>query len=221
MYSFFRNDLRNPAKKIAIAASALLALGGVFATSVQAAPVVVSYQGIVDTTLGGPAFDAFLGETIQLDYTFENTTPDSNPTAGLGAYINAASSMSVTVGGYSATAAFGNIQLSDVGGALRYRATSANPIGADIGGLVLSLFAADFQIGPAFLNDNLPPGVVDPDDFSSPRLFLGFASQTNGDIGLIRATLNTETGTVPEPATLALLGLGLAAFGVYRHKRVS
>jgi hypothetical protein len=103
---------RQAAKKATFATGALMAFA--FVSSAHAAPITFAYQGIVDSTTGGAAFDAFMGETIRLEYTFD---PDFDLDAlpgdfDRGFYPDVITAISATVGGYSATGSGGSIFVS-------------------------------------------------------------------------------------------------------------
>jgi len=93
--------------------------------------------------------------------------------------------------------------------------------------LVLDLVVGDILGGISIRNFTLPT------DISSPtRIFLSFASFIGNvdftKVGFVKATINTdensqliltEVGTIPEPTTLAILGLGLLGFAASRKRK--
>ena len=92
------------AKKAAIATGALMALAAVSVTGAQAAPITFVYEGTIAVTTGDAAFDTFLGQIARFEFTVDPAATDDFPgDTSLGAYGDGAATISVTVGGYSAT----------------------------------------------------------------------------------------------------------------------
>ena len=65
-------------------ACTLLPIILVFEVDAHAGPITFSYEGAVNNTQGGSAFDAFLGETLRIDYTFDSNATDSNSNPDIG-----------------------------------------------------------------------------------------------------------------------------------------
>jgi hypothetical protein len=64
-------------------------------TGAQTAPITFAYTGTVTVANGGTAFDAFLGQTVTMQYTFESTTADATPgDPAEGTYSGAISALS-------------------------------------------------------------------------------------------------------------------------------
>ena len=97
---------------------------------------------------------------------------------------------------------------------------------ADVG------FTLDITVTDAFSNTSTAQYVLDHTVVSSERVFLSFADfvgtanfslVTNID-GLVNSNpgsdlILSEVGTIPEPATLAVFGLGLIGFAASRRKK--
>jgi len=165
-----------------------------------------------------------VGDAFTVTFTFDSLTPDSNPDPNRGRYSNAITSLSVTVGAYTATASGNNsisvdndlpfgtgdryfIDLSAMSGpslnAFDVSSQTALLIMADSSGHALSSEAlpispadlAGFTLGGGGLALQFEDPMGDPVDPTEPLLAFVFADLTS--ISLI-----------PEPATWLLLALG-------------
>lgn len=218
------------AKKAAIATGAFMALAAASVTGAQAAPITFAYEGTVNIASGGAAFDAFLGQTAKFEFTFEPTTATDDFPGDTtdGAYQNAITAISVTVGGYSATGSGGLIRVYDehFSNGDEYLINAfvglGEIAGADIGGLALSgvdLILSEMAGGSAITSDALLLVQPDPADFSLDTFFLTFFDGVS-EFGTIEVLGLTSSSTaVAEPGTLAVFGLGLAGLGYARRRR--
>ena len=212
-------------KTLAAGVLALAVSFGLAAPS-HAAPITFAYEGTVNFTFGGPAFDAFLGQTLRIEYTFESTTADSTAATNRGDYA-AITSMTATVGTYSATAAAGPIVVFDnLNGNDEYGVLGISAVGPPIGGMPLNFLQIQLQdpTQTAFANDALPTVQPDPANFGGNNFlainFFG-GRKNSGNIGTDLVTISPVTAPVPEPGTLAMFGLGLAGLGYMRRRRTA
>jgi parallel beta-helix repeat protein len=175
-----------------------------FTVDVSSAPAFLTfaYEGTVDTTLGGPAFDAFLGETIRFEYTFDTSTPDSNP-SGNGDYINALTDVVVSVGANSYTAALGDIVVTNSGtNPDRYvvdaPSSSSGPSidGIPIDRLILLLVDSTQTY---FSTDALPLVQPDPSGFDNVQIRIEFDSGTQSGSLMANTVSISGLGFVLQP----------------------
>jgi hypothetical protein len=206
-----------------------LALVATFAPAMaSAAPITFAFAGFVDEDpLLDPA-DPF-GGTIALDtllsgaYTFDSTTPDGDASAAGGSYTSPGGTFSLSLGGnaFSATDLV-NVGVLNDAGADFYTVRADDTSGADPFGV--SLLLLDFEslvFGSAALPTDAPA-------FSEWDLATFFLEGTfSGNQVQISGTLTSLTcvegcipvNPVPEPASVAVLGIGLAAAFRWRHAR--
>ena len=198
--------------RISVAASLALALHVAVAqaqTPTPTPPALLTfvYEGTVDDTFGFPdsgPFDAFLGEAIRVEYTFNTTTPDSNGSSN-GDYVSAVTEAELTVGSNVYTATGGNIIINNNG---------VNPdqyivealvglAGPNVGGI--SPYRIQVRLTDNtqtfFGSDALPIVQPDPSGFSSVILQLDFCSQMPvcGDSSGTIMARNAAIGTIATP----------------------
>ncbi len=210
----------------------------VFGSTAQANLLTFTYEGIVNNTRGGAAFDAFLGETLKLEYTFDTTAADSDPGNLRGEY--ALQSMVFTLGNNTynanlpATLDVHNqhsffVDKYDVETRADNDLTGPSIDGISPNHGILRLWNDG---PPIYTNDDLP--IIQPDprwfkddinksnhsfmhldffDKDSDRRGGVFVDGSDNIIGPSSPHPNPNGSgggnTVPEPATIALLGIGL------------
>ncbi len=124
-----------------------------------------------------------IGDNYRLEYTFESTTPDSNPgNPNRGFYDGSISSVTVNVGSYVASPTFTFSRITadnDLGFGVgdRYRIDLTGVSGPGVGGFVLGSQTPVMQMrdptAAALTSIALPVAPLDPLDFVSGGTFLG------------------------------------------------
>jgi hypothetical protein len=142
-----------------------------------------------------------VGDTYRLEYTFESTTPDSNPAnPNRGFYDHAISSLTVTVGSYTASPTFTFSRITadnNLSGADSYRIDLTGVSGPGAAGLVLGNQTALMQMRDptalALSSDSLPIAPLDPLDFVSGGTFLAlqFDDPISRSNSLVGATIDS------------------------------
>ncbi len=194
-------------------------------STAQADLITFAYEGTIDHASGGAAFDAFLGETIRFEYTFESTTADSDPDPTLGFYQDPTGALTLTVGSsiYSSGIDINvaNNFFAEGDTIDDYSVDAAGPVtGPLIGGahdIAFTFRMLDFT-HTAFNDDSLPLIQPNPGSFDFSNLGIDFLSD-GGFVGGLR-TSSFAIASVPEPSSFAffsLLGLVTAGFRARRR----
>ncbi len=204
----------------------------------QAEIITFHYSGTVeslDFTNGTPTEFA-PGDTISGTYTFDSTTTDTDSNPGIGVYVSSISSLSTTVGSYTASFVNSEIVVQDnfFSASDFYQISGGSSSGPSVSGIPLNSFSLwlNDTTGTMFSNDSLPLIPTDPATVpGSPQTFITlsfFGSDSGGpnELGAVYATLDTltlVTEQVPEPSTYAgLLGItcvSLLAYGWRRNRQ--
>lgn len=193
-----------------------------FSTLSQASLITYNFAGTLTTSLGSlSSGDAFSGS-----YTVDTTIAATVPSTSSYAVFNNLTDVSIVIGAFSAVVGPGSglpeIQQDDVAGADRYALLGRNPVGSSqISGLdIISIgFRLDDSTGGA-ISDALNL-LTNPilSNFSSNELLLFFVGQDQqGQNRFEVVTGSLSSLSIPEPGTLALMGLGLAGIGYRRHR---
>jgi hypothetical protein len=162
------------------------------------------------------------GTLFSGSYTFESTTIDGDASLNGGSYTSAGGTLSLSVGGNPFVATdFLNIGVgNDFGGSDFYTLFAQNTTGADPFDLSLTLQDLD---GTIFGSAGLPSVPPTLSRFEVATLFFnglvsGNQVQIDGQLTSLTCT-NGCAATVPEPATLALLGAGSFLVAACRVRR--
>jgi len=208
-------------------ASAVIALS----ITSYAVPITFTYSGTVNRTDGfsnSAPFEAFLGETMSLIYTFESFTPDSNRSVN-GAYLGSITALELTIGPNTYRADTGNIIITNNGvNPDQYLVDVPTGLkGPGVGGISVMDFDLNFSdfTHSVFDGDALPTVQPEPSDFSEAALWLTFDNQDflsfEPEFGIIMADGTVQAAPVPEPGTLLMLAAGSTGLLLYNRRRKS
>lgn len=208
--------------------------------SLSASASLVTYDftalvGAVDPLLT-PGGTFFVGENVSGSFSIDTSVPDTSIFPNEGRYAGGLSTLNATIGSYGATAvsgiAFVLNDFNDSGEFFDQFSTNNGILplaGANVNGLILfdlGLFLQDLTM-TAFASTSLSnANMLILSDFAVRQFSLEFIDPSNV-LGppsplvadLTSLELSNVSNGVPEPATLALLGLGLAGLGLSRRKQ--
>jgi hypothetical protein len=199
-----------------------------FGITSHAVPITFSYSGVVNDTDGLPdkaPFEAYLGETMYLTYTFESSTTDSNSSTN-GDYLGSITAVEITVGANTYSADTGDIVITNNGeNPDQYLVDIPSGLkGPSVGEIPVMRFNLGFSdfTQSVFGSDALPQVQPEPSDFSEATMWLTFDSQNFSpeleEFGTIMADGTVQAVPVPEPGTLLMLSAGLAGL-IYQNRR--
>ena len=199
----------------------------------NALPITFEFSGTVTTVNPALAGVFSVGQSFSGSYTFESTAPDADGTAVFGTYENVSAftfnygggayvgSTAPGVGSQSGRITVGNdepaVLFPDTYRVLAFEAIETVN-GPDIGAfsVVAALLFMGDPTGTAFGSDALPLTPPPLSGFTVSEFSLGF---NNGQVDVAVLGTITSFNQVPEPATLALFGIGLAGLGLAARRR--
>ena len=174
------------------------------------------------------------GDLFDIYYTFDSTSPDTNPSETRGDYE--LHSIDLKINTYNAETRNGisgliTVDNSGIIGARdHYTLNSSSPFGfyshaapligdRELIAIVIQYMDTDATV---FSSDALPLTPLDINNFESAQLDLLFSNDWQYNVAFDALRVYGEISSitkVPEPATLALFGLGLAGLGLARRKK--
>ncbi|NKB19271.1 MAG: PEP-CTERM sorting domain-containing protein [Alphaproteobacteria bacterium] len=194
-------------------------------THVQAAPITFTYEGAVSTTSGGAAFNAFLGQSATLEYFFDDTAPDTNPSGTAGTYTLTAALLTIGTSNWQAIPPQppGTINVTNAASD-SYSFDISSPFGPSIGGLTPAaiILSMSDPTGTALSSDALPSTQPDPADFATTNFNIAFVGGAiGGTIGIENFAIAGAGAGVPEPGALIVFGFGLLGLGIIRRRKTA
>jgi hypothetical protein len=211
----------------------MIAVG--YADVASAAPITLQFQGTVVGVFAPLAGTFAVGDSFTTQITFESTTPDLQPNATSGIYLNAITAWSLIIGSTNfamgPTAVFPQIAVSDANSgpsdSVQFTVFDfSGGLGPMIGGLNPVAMNLDFVdlTGTALASDALPTTVNVSAFAASRTLSINYQNPNTFDSGFLVGTVSTggvvnPVAPVPEPATSLLITSGLAASALVRRRR--
>jgi len=187
--------------------------------------VTFAYEGAIDNAVGGAAFDAFLGQTIRIDYTFESTTSDGSGDTDYGDCSDPTGQVTLTVGSndYVSSGVVLSIFEDSFFAGTTTDGYVVEPAGVVTGpaigagaGFVFFLDLSD-STHTAFTSDALPLIQPDPNAFDTELLQIEFRTLDGALVGSL-ASSAVSIASVPEPSAFACCALVSLVLGV-THRR--
>ena len=193
-------------------------------TMARADLITYNFSGTVDTVDSALSSIFSSGQTLTGSYTFDSTTSAVPGSTSAAAVYYALTSVSFTVGSYTASStATQEIQVEN-GATDTYTVVSRKSDGlngADVAGLPLSLFTIrlDDSSGTVFSDALILPTGLVLSNFSSKLFFLDFGDLTAPSVVSGTITELSQPAPVPLPGAFLLFGSGLAGLSMLRLRR--
>lgn len=191
-------------------------------SSANASLITINITGAVTDWDGGLGAQFSVGDVLTMQYSYDSEAVDTSPPSTSGTY--ALSDFSGTLGTYAFGFASGNITLypdpTPYGDQIFVTGYLAGEsvAGADL--YLGSVWFRDYD-GTAFGDDSLITEAPDLSIMESYGFFLRF-NTSEEEVLIVRASIETATmttSTIPEPAGIVLMALGLLSIGLVRRQR--
>jgi hypothetical protein len=185
-----------------------LAITGLVGAAACGNVVTFRFDGTVDsnTITAGEWSFAHPGDAFAVQFSFESTTPDSDPDMGVGNYGASVTSFTIFAGSGFETGPGGGIVVANSGAGDDYRSNLSL-----MNSLVASVRLQD-ATGAALADDHLPTSL----NFDA-WLGRSFTITPSGGPGDSLTGTITSFSVVPAPGVAAMTGLGL--IGALRRRR--
>ena len=201
----------------------------------EASLITFSYDGVISYVSADPGlnkaerapFEAYIGESVQIEYTFDTETVNKHSDVNRGSYTYISAEYTLSENTYNSIPNnAGNdiwITNNDPFFGDRYDVTAYDPYGDSVGGMsarVFGLTFEDYSNETALSSTNLPSIQPSPADFVDlAELYIIFKDPTSGAlVGLY--TSDVQISAVPIPAAMWLFISGIITiFGVSRYKK--
>ena len=198
------------------------------ASGAHAEPITITYFGTIEAVHFLPTTQFDVGDSVEISYTFESTTPDASPAdPTIGIYSNPISDLQIRFGTYQAFAtSIQNLQVGDgfmgqgpafdffnvisvptsVFGSPLHNLTGP-PLASPSGDWFLDSFLLQLvdRTGTALSSDAMPLVPLDPRLFMDPSttIQLGFQQGTDGQFGFASArfvvVIDTDSDGIEDP----------------------